>query len=150
KTKRPAARTPRKKPAMSRERELEQRLTDALAQQAATSEILRLIRSSPGDTRPVFDAIVASAARLCEAEFSAVARLEDGFLHLVALNNMSAEEAKAIHALFPRRAERGFVMGRALVAGQVVHVEDVLADPDDDRQTQADLLRTARYRTFLG
>src|ERR1700751_386811 len=64
-------------------------LTSARAQQAAASEILGLISSSPTDVQPVFDAIVSRAAQLCEAEFSAVARLEDGLLHLAALNNMS-------------------------------------------------------------
>ena len=128
---------------------LGQRLAEALAQQAATGEILRVIRSSPGDVQPVFDAIVASAGRLCEAEFAAVARFDDGRLHLAALNNMSPAETKAFHALFPRPAERGFAMGRALVDGRVVHIEDVLADPEYDRQTQKTLLRAARYRTFM-
>jgi hypothetical protein len=65
-------------------RELDQRTAErdeALAQQAATAEVLRVINSSSGDLTPVFEAIVASAARVCEAEFSVVARLEDGLLH---------------------------------------------------------------------
>ena len=65
--------------------ELDERTTErdeASAQQAATSEILGVISRSPTDTRPVFEAIVARAAALCEAEFSAVTRLEDGLLHL--------------------------------------------------------------------
>jgi GAF domain-containing protein len=55
---------------------------EALEQQTATAEILRVISSSPTDVQPTFDAIVWSAAALCEAEFSAVARFEDGLLHL--------------------------------------------------------------------
>jgi GAF domain-containing protein/CheY-like chemotaxis protein/HPt (histidine-containing phosphotransfer) domain-containing protein len=129
---------------------LGQRLAEALAQQAATSEILRLIQSSPTDARPVFDAIVANAARLCEAEFAAVARLDGELLHLAALNNMSQAETEAFHALFPRPLERGYAMGRALVDGRIVHIEDVLTDGDYDRQRQGTLLRVARYRTFLG
>src|SRR5262245_47119449 len=69
--------------------DLARRLAAALEHQAATAEILRTISRSPGDARPVFEAIVASAARLCEAEFSVVARLEDGHLHLAATSNMS-------------------------------------------------------------
>src|SRR5262245_44250606 len=61
-------------------------LSESLEQQAATTEILSVISSSPTDVQPVFDAIVASASRLCEAEYSAVARLEDGQLHLVAVS----------------------------------------------------------------
>ncbi len=129
---------------------LERRLAEMLGQQAATSEILRVISSSPTGLQPVFDAIVASAARLCHAEFSAVARYQGGLLHLVALNNMTPEEMDAFHRLFPRRPERGFVMGRALVEGRTVHVEDVLDDAEYDRQTQGPLLRVSRFRTFLG
>ena len=51
---------------------------DALARQSATSEILGVVARSPADIQPVFDAIVAHAAKLCEAEFSAVARFGDG------------------------------------------------------------------------
>src|SRR5439155_7169848 len=80
---------------------LDATLAEALEQQTATSEILRVISSSPTDIQPVFEAIVASAARLCNASFSAVARFEDGLLHLVALNGMSPEETEAYHSLFP-------------------------------------------------
>ena len=128
----------------------EARLLEALEQQAATSEILRVISSSPTDAQPVFDAIVRSAARLCGAEFSAVARFADGLLHLVAVNNLSPEEAEAFRLLFPRAPGRGFAMGRAFVDGRPAHVEDVFADSDYDRQTQGHLLRVTGYRTFLG
>ncbi|HMB85633.1 MAG TPA: GAF domain-containing protein [Methylomirabilota bacterium] len=125
-------------------------MAEALEQQAATSEILRVISRSPTDPQPVFEAIVGSAARLCAAEFSAVARFADGRLHLVAVNNLSPEEAAAFRGLFPRPPGRGFAMGRAFVDGRPAHVVDVLADPDYDRQTQGPLLRATGYRTFLG
>src|SRR5262249_28420208 len=125
-------------------------LTEVLEQQTATSEILRVISSSPTDLQPVFDAIVRSAVRLCDAEFSAVARFDDGLLHLVALNNMSSEETEAFHSLFPRPPRRNFAMGRAFVDGRPVHIEDVLAEPDYDARTVEVLQRVARYRTFLG
>ena len=128
----------------------EARLLEALEQQAATSEILRVISSSPTDAQPVFDAIVRSAERLCGAEFSAVARFADGLLHLVAVNNLSHEEAEAFRQLFPRAPGRGFAMGRAFVDGRPAHVEDVFADSDYDRQTQGLLQRVTGYRTFLG
>jgi GAF domain-containing protein/CheY-like chemotaxis protein len=129
---------------------LQQTLNAVLQQQKATGEILRVISSSPTDVQPVFEAIVGSAVRLCEAEFSAVARFDDGLLHLVALNNMSSEETEVFHQLFPRPLERGFIMGRAFIDGRPVHIEDVLADPEYDRETQATLLRVARFRSFLG
>jgi GAF domain-containing protein/CheY-like chemotaxis protein len=129
---------------------LRQALNEVLEQQKATGEILRVISGSPTDAQPVFEAIVESAVRLCEAEFSAVARFGDGLLHLVALNNLSPEETEAFQRLFPRPPERGFVMGRAFIDRRAVHVEDVLADPEYDRQTQGTLLRVSRLRSFLG
>src|SRR5581483_915794 len=51
-------------------------LTEALEQQTATGEILRVISSSPTDVQPVFDAIVRSAVRLCEADISVVSRFD--------------------------------------------------------------------------
>src|SRR5213596_2856718 len=59
-------------------------LTEALAQQAATSDILRLIASSPTDVQPTFDAIAASAVTLCEAENGGVYRFDGRLIHLVA------------------------------------------------------------------
>src|SRR5713101_2443788 len=129
---------------------LEATAPEALEQQTATSEILHVISSSPADAQPVFEAIVASAARLCDAEFSAVARFEDGLLHLGALNNMSSEETEAYHSLFPRAPGRHFIIGRAFVDGRPVHVEDVLKDPDYDPRTLAVLQPAGIYRTYLG
>ena len=122
----------------------------ALDQQTATAEVLRVISGSATDVQPVFEAITARAAKLCEAEFSAVARFEDGLLRVVALNNLLPDEAKAFRSLFPRQPNHGFVMGRAFVEGRTVHVEDVLADPDYDPRTREVLQSLTGYRTFLG
>ena len=122
----------------------------ALDQQTATAEVLRVISGSATDVQPVFEAITTRAAKLCEAEFSAVARFEDGLLRLVAVTNLLPDEAKAFHSLFPRQPNRGFVMGRAFVEGRTVHVEDVLADPDYDPRTREILQAPTGYRTFLG
>src|SRR6266851_341761 len=125
-------------------------LDETLDQQTATSEILRVISRSPTDVQPVFEAIVANAARLCDAAFSAVARLQGGLLHLVAVNNMSPEETEAYRSLFPRPPRRDFIIGRAFVDGRPVHVEDVRTDPDYDSRTLDVLQRAAPYRTYLG
>ncbi len=134
-------------------RELDERTTErdeALAQQAATSEILSVISRSPTDIRPVFEAIVARAARLCEADFSAVARFDDGLLHLVAVHSLSPQETAAFHSLFPRAPGRHFGMGHAFVEAQPVHIEDVLAELDYDSRTLEVLQSVANYRSFLG
>jgi len=123
---------------------------EALDQQTATAEVLRVISSSATDIQPVFEAIVERAAKLCEAEFSGVVRLEDGQLQVLALNNLSHQEAEAFRSLFPRPPDNGFVMGRAFVERRPVMVKDVLADANYDPRTRAVLQSVAGYRTFLG
>jgi len=66
----------------------EARATESLEQQAATSEIPRVISSSPADVQPVFDAIVESAVRLCGGLFGAVLRFDGALLHLAAHHNV--------------------------------------------------------------
>jgi GAF domain-containing protein len=112
---------------------------EALEQQTATSEILRVIARSPTDVQPVFDAIVGSAARVCEAEFSAVARFDEALLHLVAVHSTSPEETAAFHRLFPRPPSRDFAMGRAFVDGLPVHFDDLLTWGDYDQRTRKGL-----------
>jgi PAS domain S-box-containing protein len=123
---------------------------DALEQQTATAEILRVISDSTTDLQPVFEAIVERTIRLCEADFTAVARLDGPLLRLVATSNLSPEEAAAFHNLFPRPASRGFVMGRAFVECRPVNVEDIRSDPEYDQRTQEVLQSLTKYRSFLG
>src|SRR5262249_19709364 len=85
-------------------------VSESLEQQTATSEILRVISRSPTDAQPVFDAIVQSASSLCEAEFSAVVRFEDGLLRLAGTSNVSSAEIEAYQSLFPRPPRRDFIM----------------------------------------
>jgi two-component system, NtrC family, sensor kinase len=125
-------------------------LHEALEQQTATSEVLRVISGSATDVQPVFEAIVARAAKLCEADFSAVARLDNDLLRLVAINNVPPDEAKAYHTLFPCTPSRTFVMGRAFMEGCTVHVEDVLADPDYDARARELHQSVTGFRTVLG
>ena len=93
--------------------------------------------------------MVASAARLCQAGFSAVARFDGGLLHLVAMNNLSAEEREAFGSLFPRPPARNYVMGRAFVDACPIHFEDVLAETNYDPRTRDVLQRVLNYRTFM-
>src|SRR5258708_424807 len=77
KAQRPAARKSLKNEG-SRVRDLEKRLAEALDRQTATSEILRVIASSPTDVRPVFEAILKRAATLCEAQLAHLWLYEGG------------------------------------------------------------------------
>ena len=56
---------------------------ESLEQQTATSEVLRVISSSPGELQPVFEAMLESATRICEANFGAMFRLENGAVRMV-------------------------------------------------------------------
>jgi hypothetical protein len=81
--------------------DLQRELTDALEQQAATSEILRVISSSPTDVQPVFDAIVARGARLCDADFCIVFRFDGTIITLAAHDGRSPGTLDVIRAAYP-------------------------------------------------
>ncbi len=123
---------------------------EAIAQRNATAEVLQVISASPGDLKPVFAAIAAHAARLCEADFCGVARAEAGLLHLVAVGNLSGTESEAFHRLFPRPPASDFVMGRAFLDGCTVHVPDILDFPGFSLQVREGLQSPTGYRTTLG
>jgi GAF domain-containing protein len=76
--------------------ELRQRtddLTESLQQQTATSEVLGVISESPGELKPVFDAVLENATRLCEATFGTLYRFENGAFWATALRNAPPEFA---------------------------------------------------------
>ena len=80
-------------------------VTEALEQQTATAEILRVISSSPTDVQPVFDAIVRSAVRLCEALFGSVFRFDGEMLHLVAHHNCPPRRSTWSQRMYPDASE---------------------------------------------
>ena len=108
--------------------EITSALGEAQEQQTATSEILRVIGSSPTDVQPVFEAIVQSAVRLCEATQGMVGRL-DGRLIQLAAHYGAPDEIEALKRTFPIPLGRGSVTGRAILTGDVVHL-DVATDPE--------------------
>jgi signal transduction histidine kinase len=109
---------------------LQRALSEALEQQTATAEILRVISSSPTDVQPVFDTIVRSAPRLCGAKFCLLYRFDGELLHLVAHYNVPGELLELLQRLYPMRPWRQHASGRAIISGAVVEIEDVLSDPE--------------------
>jgi len=99
-------------------------LTEALEQQTATSEILRVISGSLTDLQPVLDAVVKRAAQLCDAEHAYVLLVEEDALRL------AASSGSLPTAEF-RPLRRELVAGRAVVDRQIVHVEDVQVALDE-------------------
>jgi transcriptional regulator with GAF, ATPase, and Fis domain len=71
-------------------------LTESLEQQTATSEVLQIISSSPGDLQPVFEAVLANATRLCDATFGDIFRWDADGLRLVTTYNTPAAFAEAL------------------------------------------------------
>ena len=107
------------------------KLEEALQQQAATSEVLSIIRRSPADAQPVFDAIVQSAARLCGAIFSVVYLCDDDRLRIAATQNFTPEATSQLQQRQElKRPDRSHLGGRAILDRAIVHVHDVLADPE--------------------
>jgi GAF domain-containing protein len=110
-------------------------LDEALQQQTATSEVLSIIRRSPADAQPVFDAIVQSAARLCNAIFSVVYIYDDDRLRVAATKNFTAEATSQIYERQElKRPDRSTVGGRTVLDRAIVHVPDVLEDPEYSRE----------------
>jgi GAF domain-containing protein len=110
--------------------ELRQRtadLSESLEQQTATSEVLRVISSSPGDLQPVFSAILESAARLCDASFGNFYRCDGDDLHLVATYNTPVAFVEA-RSRSPLGLKQNNPIADMLAAKTVLHVEDLAAD----------------------
>ena len=113
-------------------------LTEALEQQTATSEILRVISSSPTDAQPVFDTIAANALRLCDAEFSALFRFDGEQIHIGAFQNMNPQVDAAFRSAYPCRPNRGGATQRAILTRRIVHIPDISADPEYTYQNVAE------------
>jgi signal transduction histidine kinase len=107
------------------ERRVEDRtreLTEALEQQTATAEILRVISSSPTDVQPVLDAVAESAARLCGANDAIILRVDDGLMRRVA-------HFGSITSVSDRRpVTPGTPSGRAIADNRTIHIDDILEE----------------------
>ncbi len=127
-------------------KELQERnrqITEALEQQTATSEILRVIASSPTDIQPVLDVIAENAARLCEASDAAIFMQVDG-VRLRKVANYGSAPGSPIGTETP--LNRNSHQGRAIVDRDTIHIrdfQDVAADYPESRGTQLG------YRTLL-
>jgi len=105
-------------------------LVEAQEQQTATSEILRVISSSPTDVQPVFDTIAHNARRLCEAGSAQVVTYDGESMRLQSLDHISPEHADALRSLFPMVPHMGSAAGRAILTRVPVHILDLAKDPD--------------------
>jgi two-component system, NtrC family, sensor kinase len=125
-------------------------LTESLEQQTATSEVLGVISSSPGELQSVFQAILANATRLCEASFGILYRYDGNVFHTEAMRDVSPEFAEYLRRE-PNRADPRNALGRMLRKRQPVHIPDVTAEPAfaEREPTRIALVEIGKARTFL-
>jgi len=112
-------------------KELEARnrdLTEALEQQTATSEVLRVISQSQTDVQPVFDTIVRSAIRLCDGVQGSLQRFDGELMHLVAAHLRRPDAAELLQRLYPMRPDKSRASFRAVLTRAVVNIGDVLEE----------------------
>ena len=122
-----------------------QDLIEALKQQTATSEVLRVIASSPTQLQPVLDALIANAVKLSGATMGHVRQFDGEFHRVVAHYGETPEMISALRDS-PLPPGAAIPTGRALMEGKTVQILDVQSDP----RVHLDLARKIGTRTAYG
>jgi GAF domain-containing protein len=129
-------------------------LSQALQQQTATSEVLRIISSSPGELKPVFNAMLANATRICEAKIGLLYRSEGDVLRTVAMHDAPRAYVRERQRDPIVRLAPGTALGRALATKQQVQIADISKAPQylnaPPGSTVAQFVKLSGARTTLG
>ena len=121
-------------------------LRESLQQQTATADVLKVVSRSTFDLQTVLDTLTASAARLCDADFAFIFQRFGDLLHLAASHGFSSDFIE-YQKQNPIPLGRGSLTGRTALEGKIVHIPDVLEDPE---YTWTKSIELAQYRTMLG
>ena len=109
--------------------DLKKKLAEALEQQTATSEVLTVISSSPGDLEPVFQAMLTNATRICEAKCGALYLSEGDAVRMVATSGVSPQVDEELRSAGLRRPGPRTALGRVIATKHTAHVADALNEP---------------------
>jgi len=123
-----------------------QELSELLEQQTATSEVLRVISSSPGELEPVFQTILENATQICEAKFGTLVLCEGEDLRQVATHGAPAAYVRVRPPTTVYRVPSEHPLGQVAATKQVVHICDIAAAPSHARGPLSEL---AGARTLL-
>jgi GAF domain-containing protein/signal transduction histidine kinase len=121
-------------------------LQESLEYQTATSDVLKVISRSTSDLKPVFESVVATAVRLCQADQAVIYRLQDGAYRWAASESNTAEYDKIEREVAILPGE-GTLVGRVALQGRPVHILDAWTDPLYEAKDDA---RVGGIHTLLG
>ena len=132
------------------EQERTRELTESLEQQTATSEVLEVISSSPGDLQPVFAIMLENAVRICDAKFGNIYRWDGEAVHLFAAHNTPPAFAEA-RRRSPLRPDLKTPFGRMIATKTVIHVADTMAERAyiEQRPAFVEAVELGGIRTYL-
>ena len=126
-------------------------LAELLEQQTATSEVLRVISSSPGDLQPVFEAMLENAVRICDAKFGGIYRIEGDTIRLVSTHSDVPAAYAGARRFAPFRPSTKHYFGRMMAARTVLHIADTAVEEGylERRPEYVAAVELGGVRTFM-
>ena len=128
---------------------LARELNEAVEQQTATAEILRVISSSPGDLQPVFEAILENATRICEAKFGNLWLREGDKFRIVAMHGGSPEYREYLFAEPLVAPDAQDAVSRVVSHREVIQIDDISKAPTYGMRMRIATIKIAKARTLV-